>query len=101
MDLRVNYENRTPSPVDSEEDTEQDDNKDVIVAGTNEDQADEEEDIDLDPVELAKREMRSYIRRILEEKAKEAELQQDIDQFVDENIEKRRQESLAKSTSKK
>lgn len=101
MDLRVNYENRTPSPVDIQEDTEQDDNKDVIVASTNEDPVEEEDETDLDPVELAKREMRSYVRKVLEEKVKDAELVQDIDQFVDENIEKRRQESLAKPAGKK
>ena len=94
LDLKLNYVNRSPSP-DELDDDEYKDNNDVIVGGSRLSRHSDSQNNNFDSSNEqpdTRKEMREYIRKVLEERIQSDDFKQDIND--EEQINLLRQESL-------
>jgi hypothetical protein len=79
----MNYVKRTPSPQDIQDENYQD-NKDVVIQNQSE-PGDNKTECWEEPTDFRK-EMRDYVRKVIEERLEQGDLKQDLESIVEERL---------------
>lgn len=84
--MKMNYVGRSPSPVELNDDEDYQDNDDVVIQNRQDSNNDNKTESWEDDKPDLKKEMRDYIRRVVEERLQQGDVRTDMENAVEEKL---------------